>query len=94
MEQTPILFSNILPETGSLDNACFNQKIPVSKCFQNTLKRAGSTQPRASCQAPNPIPSLHPKFSKIIMVTSIKKMVGGYLTFDYIHKQNVQMKQA
>lgn len=78
MEYTPILFSKILPETGSPDNVCFNQKIPVPKCSQSILliQRAGSTH--ASCQAPNPIPSLHPKFSKIIIATSTKKKVGGY----------------
>lgn len=80
MEYTPILFSKILPETGSPDNVFFNQKIPIPKCSQSILliQRAGSTQSHASCQAPNPIPSLHPKFSKIIIAISTKKKVGGY----------------
>lgn len=71
---TPILFSKILPESGSPDNVWFNQKVPVPKCSQ----RAGSTQLYASCQFPNPSPSLNPKFSKIIIATSTKKKVGGY----------------
>ena len=71
---TPILFSKILPDSGSPDNVWFNQKVPVPKCSQ----RAGSTQLHASCQFPNPSPSLNPKFSKIIIATSTKKKVGGY----------------
>lgn len=74
MEYTPILFSKILPESGSPDNVCFNQKIPVPKCSQ----RVGSTRSHESCQAPNRSPSLNPKFSKIIIATSTKKKVGGY----------------
>lgn len=72
----------------------FNHEIPVSICFQSILQSLGQPSHKQAAKLQIQIPSLQPKFSKIIIVTSTKKKVGGYLTSDYIHKQNVQVKQA